>query len=167
MSDVTRPVLPDPEPGDDLATNRPGHELRQRSEQLRQAHPVLTLIGRIFNIHNNERAWSEGADGEVEVARRLRKLGEGWKFLHGVPVGAGDSDIDHVVIGPAGVFTINTKIHRGGRVSVNNQAIYVNGTFGPISAIPASKGNAHRNCSQLAAALARARVPSSLSWRTA
>ena len=131
MSDVTRPVLPDPEPGDDLATNRPGQELRQKSAQLRQAHPVLTLIGRAFNIHNNERAWSKGADGEEEVARRLRKLGEGWRVLHGVPVGSGDSDIDHVVIGPAGVFTINTKNHLGGRVSVNNKAIYVNGTFQP------------------------------------
>ena len=131
MSDVTRPVLPEPESGDDLAANRPGDELRQKSEQLRQAHPVLTLIGRVFSIHNNERAWSKGADGEEEVARRLRKLGEGWRVLHGVPVGTGDSDIDHVVIGPAGVFTINTKNHLGGRVSVNNKAIYVNGTFQP------------------------------------
>ena len=131
MSDVPRPVLPDPEPSDDLATNRPGQELRQKSAQLRQAHPVLTLIGRVFNIHNEERAWSKGADGEEEVARRLRKLGEGWMVLHGVPVGSGDSDIDHVVIGPAGVFTINTKNHLGGRVSVNNKAIYVNGTFQP------------------------------------
>ncbi len=131
MSDATRPVIPEPESGDDLAANRPGHELRQKSAQLRQAHPVLTFIGRIFKIHNNERAWSKGADGEEEVARRLRRLGEGWRVLHGVPVGSGDSDIDHVVIGPAGVFTINTKNHLGGRVSVDNKAIYVNGTYQP------------------------------------
>lgn len=30
MIDVPRSVLPDPEPGDDLATNRPGQELRQK-----------------------------------------------------------------------------------------------------------------------------------------
>ncbi len=131
MSDVSPPVLPEPEPGDDLVTNRPGHELGQKSAQLRQAHPVLTLIGRVFNIRNNERAWSKGADGEEEVVRRLRKLGESWRMLHGVPVGTGESDIDHVVIGPAGVFTINTKNHLGGRVTVNRKAVYVNGTFQP------------------------------------
>ncbi len=131
MNDLTPPASPEPEPGDDLATNRPGHELRQKSAQLRQAHPVLALIGRVFNVHNNERAWSKGAEGEEDVARRLHKLGEGWRVLHGVPVGNGDSDIDHVVIGPAGVFTINTKNHLGGRVSVNDKAIYVNGKFRP------------------------------------
>lgn len=83
MSDVTRPVLADPESGDDLATKRPGQQLRQKSAQLRQAHPVLTIFGRVFNIHNNERAWSKGADAEEEVARRLRKLGESWRVLHG------------------------------------------------------------------------------------
>lgn len=131
MSDADPPVIPEPQPRDDLAANRPGYELRQKSAQLRQAHPVLTLIGRIFKIHNNERAWSKGADGEEEVARRLRALGDGWRVIHGVPVGTGNSDIDHVVIGPAGVFTINTKNHLGGRVSVNNKAIYVNGTYRP------------------------------------
>ena len=123
MSDVTRPVFPQPESDDDLAANRPGHELRQMSEQLRQAYPVLTLIGRVLNVHNDVRAWSMGADGDSEVARRLRKRGEGWRVLRGVPVGTGDSDIDHVVIGPAGVFTINTKNHLGGMVSVNKKSI--------------------------------------------
>ncbi|MBG6212216.1 hypothetical protein RCH23_000129 [Cryobacterium sp. CAN_C3] len=43
----------------------------------------------------------------------LSKLGPEWTVLHAVPVGSGSSDIDHVVIGPAGVFTINTKNHTG------------------------------------------------------
>jgi hypothetical protein len=33
--------------------------------------------------------------------------------LHAVPVGKGLSDIDHVLIGPSGVFTLNTKRHAG------------------------------------------------------
>ena len=77
----------------------------------------------MFNIHDKERAWSKGADGAEEVARRPRKLGEGWRVLHGVPVGSGFSDFDHVVIEPEGDFTINTKNHLGGRVSVNKKAI--------------------------------------------
>jgi hypothetical protein len=41
------------------------------------------------------------------------RLGPEWAVLHAVPVGAGTSDIDHVLIGPAGVFTLNTKNHAG------------------------------------------------------
>lgn len=48
-------------------------------------------------------------------------------MLHSVPVGTGASDLDHVVIGPAGVFTINTKHHRGQNVWVGAKRILVNG----------------------------------------
>jgi hypothetical protein len=131
MTDAAPPPHLAPEPGDDLAANRPGGELRQKSSEIREAHPFLTLLGRVLGVHNQERAWSKGAAGEEEVAWRLRKLGDGWRVIHGVPVGTNDSDIDHVVIGPAGVFTLNTKNHLGGRVSVNGKAIYVNGTYQP------------------------------------
>jgi hypothetical protein len=43
------------------------------------------------------------------VAKGLPKLDEAWRVLHSVPVGSRDSDIDHVVIGPGGVYTINAK----------------------------------------------------------
>jgi hypothetical protein len=69
------------------------------------------------------RPWHRGALGEVAVGRRLARLGAGWFVLHAIPVGTGDSDIDHLVIGPGGVFTINTKNHAG-------QAVWVaGGTF--------------------------------------
>ncbi|WP_187432579.1 nuclease-related domain-containing protein [Agromyces mariniharenae] len=71
--------------------------------------------------------WYVGALGELEVARRLEALGPGWYVLHSVPIGAGASDLDHVVIGPAGVFTINTKHHRGQHVWVGAKRIMVNG----------------------------------------
>jgi hypothetical protein len=47
--------------------------------------------------------------------------------LHAVPVGKRGSDIDHVIIGPGGVYTLNTKNHPGGRVWVASRAIRVNG----------------------------------------
>ncbi|WP_448006158.1 nuclease-related domain-containing protein [Agromyces bauzanensis] len=71
--------------------------------------------------------WYTGALGELEVARRLAGLGPGWYVLHAVPVGSGASDLDHVVIGPTGVFTINTKHHRGQNVWVGARRILVNG----------------------------------------
>src|SRR5690606_35171094 len=44
-----------------------------------------------------------------------------------VPVGENGSDIDHLVIGPAGVFTLNTKRHPGANVWVGERAILING----------------------------------------
>ena len=115
----------------DLSLNRPGATLRAKSLEIRRAHPVLVAILRLLGAHHEERAWRRGAEGEEEVAFQLRKLDATWRVLHSVPIGKNDADIDHVVIGPPGVFTLNTKNHLGGRVKVNSKAIYVNGKYQP------------------------------------
>lgn len=48
-------------------------------------------------------------------------------MLHSIPVGDRGSDIDHLVIGPGGVYTLNTKNHPGGKVWVAEQTFLVNG----------------------------------------
>lgn len=125
---------------DDLALNRPGASLREKSVEIQRAHPAPVFILRLLGVHSQERAWRRGAEGEEEVAFQLRKLGDGWHVIHSVPVGTGDTDIDHVVIGPPGVFTLNTKNHLGGRVSVNANAVYVNGTYQPYIAKSRAEG---------------------------
>ncbi|MCY1158273.1 MAG: hypothetical protein MOP51_1296, partial [Citricoccus sp.] len=55
------------------------------------------------------------------------ELGPEWTVLHAVPVGAKASDIDHVLIGPGGVFTLNTKHHAGQKVWVGRHAVLVAG----------------------------------------
>jgi hypothetical protein len=52
-----------------------------------------------------------GAEGERKVGAILEGLAPTWHVLHGVWLGHGD--IDHVLIGPGGVFTIETKSNRG------------------------------------------------------
>jgi len=111
-----------------------------RAGEIQQAHPFRVFILRLFGEHSQERAWRRGAEGEEEVGWQLRKLGDGWRVIHGVPVGTNDADIDHVVFGPPGVFTLNTKNHIGGRVTVNSKAIYVNGTFQPYLAKSRAEG---------------------------
>ena len=73
------------------------------------------------------RSWFLGAIGELEVGRVLDRLGDEWLVIHAVPVGAAGSDIDHVVVGPAGVFTINSKYHEGMKVWVGGKTLMVNG----------------------------------------
>jgi hypothetical protein len=92
--------------------------------------PPHTAVQRFFGVSPLGRdalPWYLGALGELEVAQRLAALGPGWYVLHSVPVGSGASDLDHVVLGPAGVFTINTKHHRGQHVWVGAKRILVGG----------------------------------------
>jgi hypothetical protein len=44
-----------------------------------------------------------------------------------VPVGAGNTDIDHIAIGPAGIFTLNTKYSPGNTVWTAGRGLMVNG----------------------------------------
>lgn len=53
-----------------------------------------------------------GASGEEHVGGLLETLAsEGWQVIHDASLGRGD--VDHIVIGPAGAFTIETKSHPG------------------------------------------------------
>jgi hypothetical protein len=83
-----------------------------------------------MGVHTEERAWRLGAEAEAVVGRRLDKL-QGWHVLHSVLVGHGTADVDHLAIGPGGVFTINTKNHPNGRVWVGGNTFFVNGTRVP------------------------------------
>jgi hypothetical protein len=120
----------------DLATHRPGQLVREQAAAewaaSKDRSKFLAYGARVFNVHTDERAWRVGADGEEAVGARLEKLrGNGWYLLHSVPVGKKESDIDHVVIGPGGVFTLNTKNHPGGKIWVAKYQMRVNGQVVP------------------------------------
>lgn len=61
----------------------------------------------------------------IHRAQRLDWLN--WHVLHAVPVGTNGADIDHLLIGPGGVFTINTKLHPGKKIWVGEHQIRVDG----------------------------------------
>jgi hypothetical protein len=59
-------------------------------------------------VEPNMDRWDRGATGEEFVGRVLaQKEAEGWRALHDVSFGRGN--IDHIVVGPGGVFAIETK----------------------------------------------------------
>lgn len=130
--DQTAPVAG---PGwEDLSARRAGAMAREQAVALKQAAPVRTFVARALGVHTDERAWRIGADGEEKVAAQLAKLARKdprWSFLHAVPVGEHGSDIDHVVIGPGGVFTLNAKHHPGSKVWVGGNTFMVNGVRQP------------------------------------
>lgn len=123
------PVTP---PWTDLAERRPGQGVREEAATqlaaMKERSPIRTYIGRVLDSKTDERAFRVGAEGEETVGVRLEKLiDRGWYVLHSVPVGKGKSDIDHVLIGPGGVYTINTKKHPGKSVWVGRHAVLVDG----------------------------------------
>jgi hypothetical protein len=65
------------------------------------------------------------------VWQRLRGRSAPWRVLHSVALldvdGRSRGDIDHVVVGPPGLVTINTKHHRGGRAELYESMLTVNG----------------------------------------
>ena len=59
-------------------------------------------------------AWRHGASGERRTARLLDPLERhGWVVLHDLAVPGSRANIDHLVIGPGGVFVIDSKHYRG------------------------------------------------------
>lgn len=92
--------------------------------------PVLstTVTGLLFLVlavavaaaanYSRERLekYIKGARGEESVARALALLPDGWHVFHGIASGGtraaaagGGADIDHVAVGPSGIFVIETK----------------------------------------------------------
>ena len=72
-------------------------------------------------------AWHAGAKGEIAVGSLLAQLPPDWTVFHALPIGTRGSDIDHLVIGPGGIFTINTKHHNGKRIWIGKRSMMVAG----------------------------------------
>jgi hypothetical protein len=89
-----------------------------RDSSLRTAQRVV--------LHDDAWPWYQGALGEIAVGRMLSELGPDWFVRHAVPIGAGTKDVDHLVIGPGGVFAINTKHHAGAKVWVVDYMLGIN-----------------------------------------
>ncbi len=104
-----------------------GAAARAKRDEVNRQAPVLNAVARVLGVKTDERNWRVGAKGEEKVGKELSTLAKGWRVVHAVPVSEAGTDIDHVVIGPAGVFTLNSKRHPDGKVSVYDRALWVNG----------------------------------------
>jgi Nuclease-related domain len=72
-----------------------------------------------FRPSEQARTWQRGAQGERHTAHLLRRLArDGYMVFHDLAVPGSDANVDHLVIGPTGVFVIDTKqwtgsVHQG------------------------------------------------------
>lgn len=129
------PALPEfpahPNLKEDLAQRRAGAAARERAEAESANQGDRSAIARFFDrltdAKTPERSWRVGANGEEKIGGYLEQLRPyGWHVLHAIPIGDRGSDIDHLLIGPGGVWTINTKFHPGKRVWVSRHQVRIN-----------------------------------------
>jgi hypothetical protein len=73
---------------------------------------VAALVGwRLrFRLSEQARTWQRGAAGERHTARLLNRLTrDGYVVFHDLAVPDSDANVDHLVIGPTGLFVIDSK----------------------------------------------------------
>ena len=128
---------------DDLARNAPGASASARARALRREHPLLTGAAAMLGIRTSAQQFAAGARGERIIGRQLNRWATryGWHVLHAVPVGQRGADIDHVVIGPFGVVTVNTKT-TGTAVWVGEYGLTIGGK--PVDYLRKSRREADR-----------------------
>ncbi len=119
---------------DSLGANRAGQvaiaELLKAQADVPARGPVARIFG-MSPLSQDTHAMYRGVVGEIEVGEALDRLGPEWTVLHAVPVESGLADIDHLVIGPAGVFVVATKNHSGHNVWASQRTLMVAGVRQP------------------------------------
>jgi hypothetical protein len=73
---------------------------------------VAALVGWRLRFRPSEqaRSWRRGVAGEQQTARLLDRLGrDGYVVLHDLAMPGSPANVDHLVIGPSGVFVIDSK----------------------------------------------------------
>jgi hypothetical protein len=118
----------------------------------RQVGSARTLLSRLLGVRTDDRTSQEGAAGERGAGWWLGRLPEGWFVFHDLPVGHRGANIDHLVIGPGGVFTVNTK-YLFGEIVVYQRSITHEGSR--TDYLSKASAEARRAASLLSAAIDR------------
>jgi nuclease-like protein len=76
-----------------------------------------------FRPSSQARTWQHGAAGERHTARLLDRLGrDGYVVFHDLAMPDSPANLDHLVVGPSGVFVIDSK-NRSGRVHQSSDGL--------------------------------------------
>jgi hypothetical protein len=126
--------------------------LEDHFRELRRTDLVGFVLSLLYRPHTDERALRRGANGGSFGRLVIGRLPEGWHAFDDVSGGGHGTNIDHVVVGPAGTFTLNAK-HLTGKVWVGARSIRHNGH--PTDFLPKAAHEASRASRHLTAAVGR------------
>ncbi|MEY9950571.1 nuclease-related domain-containing protein [Leifsonia sp. EB34] len=113
-----------------MLDRRPGHAVIEavlHEQSLAVPRTRLDVLFGLNALAPAARPWYAGALGELHVGQILASLPPTWKVFHALPVGTQTTDIDHLVVGPGGVFPVNTKHHRGQKIWLGERMVMVAG----------------------------------------
>lgn len=83
-------------------------------------------LGKFFEKSlRDKRNWLKGSDGEARIAETLYDLPDGYVVISDIKVKFGN--IDHVVIGPTGIYLIDSKHWRGTVSAAPHHQLLLNG----------------------------------------
>lgn len=72
------------------------------------------------------------AERGSSVGQRLDRLADdGWQTVHDVPLGRQGTTVEHLLIGPGGIFTVTERRHAGSHVRVASRTLHVDGRAVP------------------------------------
>ncbi len=111
----------------DLRQRAPAQAVMEKLVSLRGTPDLVEWPLGIVRLSKDGESWLRGVKGELSMARGLSTLGAEWTVLHSIPVGLRGSDIDHIAIGPTGVFAINSKRLLDRRIWVSGGRFLVDG----------------------------------------
>jgi hypothetical protein len=139
----------------DLARHAPDHALLRAAAQARAA-----------GEREADRALRLKADGRQAVAAALGRevggpggrLGRGsrWRMLHGIDMTVGRETVtlDHLVIGPPGVFVVEVRHEPGGKVHASTGGLEIDGTHVDLARIRTLGEEVHDRLAEAIAAAA-------------
>ena len=76
---------------------------------------IIAIAGALIYYygHSEGRSWMKGDEGEKLVSLYLEDLPRGYFTFNDVTIPGGKGNFDHIVIGPTGIFLIETKNYSG------------------------------------------------------
>lgn len=104
--------------GDAGTSARREYERRKdaREQRIRSEHPKLGgLILALSDDPRSTKAWERGAVGEELMAKRLADLPDTFRVMHDRRIRGTKANIDHIAIGPSGVWVIDAKRYKNKR----------------------------------------------------
>lgn len=119
-----------------LERRRPGQERIARTVAARVGSPAPSPMRRMLGgspVGAAEREAFDAARGERIVGRELDALPSEWIVLHSLPSPGASGDLDHVVVGPGGLFAVTTRFVAGDDVFVGDDDLLAGGRRVPFA----------------------------------
>lgn len=105
-----------------------GSEANGNINYLQKRKPGQTLKEKVIKYNKNDISFTYklGIAGEEFTAKILEGLGSEYKILHSIPFSEHKKDLDHIVIGPTGIYIINSKNYRAKSLLIDDEFIIYN-----------------------------------------